>query len=212
MRAAHARHDAGVRTLHTRRVLDSLVPAILEQRVTGLEASRAWRGLVRQFGEPSPGAGHVDGCPADLMVAPDASGWRDVPSWAWHRAGVDPGRAGTALRAAQRAPSLERLSDRPPAEARSALRCLPGAGVWTAAEVAVRAWGDRDAVSFGDYHLAGTVVFALTGRHGGTDEQMGHLLEPWTGQRTRAVRLLVLHCGHPPRRGPRATITDHRRR
>jgi len=212
MRAAHARHDAGIRTLHTRRVLDCLVPAILEQRVTGLEASRAWRDLVRRFGEPSPGAGRVAGCPPDLMVAPDAEGWREVPSWAWHRAGVDAGRAGTALRAAQRATSLERLSDRPPAEAGSALRSLPGVGGWTAAEVAVRAWGDRDAVSFGDYHLAGTVVFALTGRPGGTDEQMAELLEPWAGQRARAVRLLVLHCGHPPRRGPRAAITDHRGR
>lgn len=212
MAAAHARFDAGIRTLRTTRVLDALVPAVLEQRVTGLEASRAWRDLVGRFGEPAPGAGEVAGAPADLMLGPDAQGWREVPSWAWHRAGVDAGRARTVLRAAQRGPSLEALSGLPPAQASAALRSIPGIGVWTAAEVAVRAWGDRDAVSFGDFHLAGAVVHALTGRRGGTDAQMAALLAPWAGHRARAVRLLVLHCGHPPRRGPRAAITDHRRR
>ena len=83
--------------------------------------------------------------------------------------------------------------------------------VWTAAEVAVRAWGDRDAVSFGDFHVARAVVHALTGRTDGDDDQMAELLTPWAGQRARAVRLLQLHSGHtPPRRGPRSTITDHR--
>jgi len=212
MAAAHARFDAGLRTLRTRRVLDSLVPAILEQRVTGLESRRAWLALVRGFGEPAPGAGRVPGCPADLMVPPDAGAWRGVPSWAWHRAGVDPGRAGTVLRVAQREVAVERLSERSAEQARTALTSVPGVGTWTAAEVAVRAWGDRDAVSFGDYHLAGTVVHALTGRRDGTDEQMAELLAPWAGQRARAVRLLVAHCGHPPRRGPRAAITDHRSR
>jgi 3-methyladenine DNA glycosylase/8-oxoguanine DNA glycosylase len=212
MAVAHARFDAGIRTLRTSRVLDALVPAVLEQRVTGREAARAWRDLVGQFGERAPGAGEVEGCPADLMLSPDAQRWREVPSWAWHRAGVDAGRAATVVRAAQRGPRLEGLCELPPAEAGAALRSLPGIGAWTAAEVAVRAWGDRDAVSFGDFHLAGTVVHALTGRRGGTDAQMAELLEPWAGQRARAVRLLVLQCGHPPRRGPRAAITDHRRR
>jgi 3-methyladenine DNA glycosylase/8-oxoguanine DNA glycosylase len=198
--------------VRTGRVLDAVVPAVLEQRVTGLEATRAWRTLVGQFGEPAPAAGEVEGCPPDLMLSPDAPAWQAVPSWAWHRAGVDSGRAGTVLRAAQRGPRLEELCGLPPTEASAALRSIPGIGQWTAAEVALRAWGDRDAVPFGDFHLAGAVVHALTGRRGGTDAQMAELLVPWAGQRARAVRLLVLHRGHPPRRGPRATITDHRRR
>ena len=146
------------------------------------------------------------------MVAPDGPGWARIPSWAWHRAGVDPGRARTITTAAGRAEALERLSDRSPAEAGEALRSLPGIGVWTAAEVGVRAWGHRDAVSFGDFHLARAIVHALTGRTDGDDEQMAEVLTPWAGQRARAVRLLQLHSGHSaPRRGPRATITDHRR-
>ena len=36
-------------------VLESLVPAILEQKVTGQEARRAWLGLIRAHGEPAPG-------------------------------------------------------------------------------------------------------------------------------------------------------------
>ena len=107
---------------------------------------------------------------------------------------------------------MERLSQRSPTEAGRALRSLPGVGIWTAAEVGVRAWGDRDAVSFGDFHLARAIVHALTGRTDGDDEQLAELLTPWAGQRARAVRLLQLLSGHTiPRRGPRAAITDHRR-
>lgn len=216
MATADRRFGRGWRVLRTERVLEALVPAVLEQRVTGREASRAWAQLVREFGEPAPGpAGSgagTAGSPAPrLVVPPDGPGWARIPSWAWHRAGVDPGRARTISTAAARAEALERLSDRPPQEAAQALRSLPGIGIWTAAEVGVRAWGDRDAVSFGDFHLAGAIVHALTGRSDGDDAQMAELLTPWAGQRARAVHLLQLHAGHTaPRRGPRATITDHR--
>lgn len=228
MAEAHRRFGAGWRVARTTRVLESLVPAVLEQRVTGKQARSAWSHLVRQFGDPAPGpppptppraGGPIASTGsgpihpgAGLFAAPDALGWARVPSWAWHRAGVDPGRARTIVLAARRGDSLERLSARPAADAGQALRTLPGIGVWTAAEVGVRAWGDRDAVSFGDYHLAGSVVHALTGRTDGDDEQLAELLTPWAGQRARAVRLLLLHTGHSqPRRGPRSTITDHRR-
>ena len=228
MVAAYRRFGPGWRVLRTSRVLEALVPAVLEQRVTGLEASRAWARLVMRFGEPAPGpAGSGAGVQGSggsarpgsgpgavapgLFVAPDGPGWARIPSWAWHQAGVDPGRARTITTCAERVDALERLSDRPPEEAARALRSLPGVGVWTAAEVGVRAWGDRDAVSFGDFHLSRTIVHALTGRADGDDEQMAELLRPWAGQRARAVRLLQLHSGHtPPRRGPRAAITDHR--
>ncbi len=229
MAAAHRRFGPGWRVLRTTRVVEALVPAVLEQRVTGVEANRAWAGLVRRFGEPAPGpagsgsdraAGNgpiVGGAgrlgSSGLVVAPDGPGWARIPSWAWHRAGVDPGRARTIITAAGRADALERMSGRSPEDARQALRSLAGIGGWTAAEVGVRAWGDRDAVSFGDFHLARAVVHALTGRTDGDDDQLAELLTPWAGQRARAVRLLQLHSGHAaPRRGPRAPITDHRAR
>lgn len=204
MATAFHRFGVGWRVPRTGRVLESLVPAILEQRVTGLEATRAWSRLVREFGERAPG-------PAGLWLAPDGAGWARVPSWAWHRAGVDPGRARTIVRAASRSAALERLSQLSPADAVATLTMLPGVGDWTAAEVAVRAWGHPDAVSFGDFHLAAFVCWALTGQRGGTDAEMATLLVPWAGQRARAVRMLELDCPRPPARGPRATVTDHRR-
>lgn len=213
MAGAYRRFGTGWRVLRTGRVLEALVPAVLEQRVTGLEAKSAWANLVRQFGDPAPAPGpdwQHRSAPA-LFVPPDGGDWGAIPTWAWHRAGVDPGRARTIVSAARRAEALERLSGRDPASAAAALRSLPGIGGWTAAEVAVRAWGDIDAVSFGDFHVARVIVHALTGRHGGTDEQLAALLMPWAGQRARAVRMLELQGGHVPRRGPRAAITDHRR-
>ena len=53
---------------------------------------------------------------------------------------------------------------RPPAaEARARLQALPGVGRWTWAEVAQRALGLPDEVSFGDYHVAKDIGWALTG-------------------------------------------------
>lgn len=209
MAAAWRRFAAGLRITRTGRALEALAPAILEQRVTGVESRRAWRWLVVRHGEPAPGP--TPG-PESLRVPPEAPRWAQVPSWDFHRAGVDPGRARALVAAAGRAAAIEALSGRSPEQACAALATLPGIGAWTAAEVAVRAWGHIDAVSFGDAHVARTVTHALTGRLDGDDSTAAELLRPWSGQRARAVRLLELHVGPQPRRGPRATITDHRAR
>jgi 3-methyladenine DNA glycosylase/8-oxoguanine DNA glycosylase len=82
-------------------------------------------------------------------------------------------------------------------------------GEWTAAEVAVRALGDTDAVSVGDYHLAGLVGWALVGRPV-DDEEMLALLEPWRPQRARVIRLIELSGVAKPRFGPRMAVQDHR--
>ena len=46
-----ARRAPGLRLPKTGAVLEALVPAILEQKVTGAEAFHGFRGLVRAFGE-----------------------------------------------------------------------------------------------------------------------------------------------------------------
>ncbi|MFM9035131.1 MAG: DNA-3-methyladenine glycosylase family protein [Mycobacterium sp.] len=182
----------------TGRVLEALIPAVLEQRVQGVEAFRSWRLLVNRYGTPAPGP-----APAAMRVPPPASAWRSIPSWEYHRANVDPGRMRTLVGCAARADALERLAARPPAEARAAMMSLPGVGVWTAAETAQRALGDADALSVGDYHLAGMIGWTLLG-HAIDDAAMEELLEPQRPHRYRAVRLLeVSRLAYSPRRGPR---------
>ena len=85
----------------------------------------------------------------------------------------------------------------------AALRAFPGIGPWTAAEVGIRALGDPDAVSVGDFHIPSMVAWALAGEPRGTDDRMLELLEPYRGQRGRVTRLLELAGFEAPRRGPR---------
>lgn len=202
--AAHLRVPH-LRLGRTDRVVEALVPAVLEQRVTGKDAFRAWRLLVTKFGGPAPGP-----APARMRVPPPADVWCRIPSWEFHLANVDPGRARTVVGCAQRAQSLERLSSRAPENARKALMSLPGVGVWTAAEVAQRAWGDPDALSVGDYHLSNVVGSTLLG-HRIDDDEMLRLLAPLRPHRYRATRLLeVSGMARNPRFGPRLAVPDLR--
>ncbi|MFI5500235.1 DNA-3-methyladenine glycosylase family protein [Nocardia asteroides] len=197
----------GLRMLRTGLVFESLVPAILEQKVHTKSSFAAWRSLVREFGTAAPGP-----APAGLMVAPDARTWQHIPSWKYHRANVGPQRAQTIVRAARVADSIERTAALPPEQAARRLRSLPGIGVWTVAETAQRAFGDADALSVGDYHLAATVGWSLLG-HPIDDDAMVEYLEPLRPHRYRAVRLLALSGqAVKPKFGPRTPITDHRHR
>ncbi|MHA7287103.1 DNA-3-methyladenine glycosylase family protein [Arthrobacter sp. MDT3-44] len=202
--------DPGLRLPASRRMLDTVARAILEQKVTGIEAKRAWRYLLTRYGDAAPGAGEF--APAELRLPPTAEQWRRVPSWDWHKAGVDSKRSATILRAALVASGLERLASLPGGEAvRAGLRSIPGIGVWTVAEVVQRTHGCPDSISVGDYHLAAYVGAALTGRR--TDDAgMIELLEPWRGQRQRVVRSLYSSGFRKPTFGPRLSPEDHRRR
>lgn len=201
------RRHRGWRVPRTGLVMEALVPAVLEQKVTGREAWRAWRHLLRAYGEPAPGPAAA--MPTGLRVPPTADVWRRVPSWEWHRAGVDRARSSTVVSAAGASGRLEQVSALAHAEAARRLRSLPGIGVWTAAEVAQRALGDPDAVSVGDFHLPSLVGWALVGERV-DDDGMLELLEPYRGHRYRAVRMVELSGVHPPRRGPRLRPRDHR--
>lgn len=203
--AAALRRAPHLRLGKSGRVLEALIPAILEQRVPGADAFRSWWVLVTKYGTAAPGP-----APAAMRVPPSADTWRTIPSWEFHRANVDPGRARTIVGCATRAPSLERLCARPAESAREAMMSLPGVGVWTAAEVAQRAFGDADALSIGDYHIAKMVGWTLVG-HPVDDAGMVELLEPVRPHRYRAVRLLeVSGLAHEPRRGARLPVQNIR--
>lgn len=201
---AHRRRP-GLRLCRTGLVLESLIPSILEQKVTTDEAYRAWRLLVRKFGTPAPGP-----APEGMHVMPDPRTWALIPSWEWHRAGVDNKRASTVLRAVRVARRLEEAAAMPLPDAARRLELIPGIGPWTSAETLQRATGAPDAVTVGDLHLPGIVGYALTGRRDVDDAGMLELLEPYAdaGQRHRAVRLIMLTGRAPARRVPKMPRWD----
>src|SRR5262252_8442868 len=187
------------------RVFEALIPAVLEQKVVGAEAKRAWRLLLLRFGDQAPGP-----APPGMRVCPPPRTWARIPSWEWHRAGVELVRARTIIGAARVAHRVEEITTMPSAEADRRLQSLSGIGPWTSAEIRQRACGDPDAVSVGDYHLPSIVGWALT-RQKVDDAGMLELLAPYAGHRHRAARLLVLSGMGPPRRGPRNAPRDYRR-
>jgi len=202
--AAAALRHPGLRVPRTGRVVEALVPAVLEQKVTGKEARQAFCLLAHRFGTPAPGP-----APEGMCLPPTAQAWRTIPSWEWHRAGVDPKRSRTICHAMRYASRLEEAAGMAPGAAARRLSAVPGIGPWTVAEVAQRALGDSDALSVGDYHLSQSVGWALAGRPL-DDDGMVALLEPWRPHRYRVVRLLECSGFTKPRFGPRMTVQDHR--
>jgi 3-methyladenine DNA glycosylase/8-oxoguanine DNA glycosylase len=200
-----ARQLRGLRIGRSGRVLEALVPAILEQKVTGAEASRAYRGISARWGEPAPGPAGSHG----MLVPPDPVVLARTPYFEFHPVGLERRRAELIRAVAREAPRLERLAetatcpDGDLAQAYRSLRAFAGIGPWTAAEVGQRAFGDPDAVSVGDAHLPDLVAWALAGEPRGTDERMLELLEPYAGQRGRVIRLLEASEIRVPRFGPR---------
>jgi 3-methyladenine DNA glycosylase/8-oxoguanine DNA glycosylase len=201
-----SRCNPGLRLLRTDQVIEALVPAILEQKVTGVEARRAWRYLLRKYGDAAPGP-----APDGMRVIPSADVWRRIPSWEWHRAGVGPQRSATIMRVVAVAESLERITrvELAGGEVSRRLRSIVGVGIWTAAETTQRSHGDPDSPSFGDYHLPALVGYALRGSPV-DDDGMLELLAPFAGHRQRVVRLILASGVRKPMRGARMTIQDHR--
>lgn len=203
----HRRHP-DLRIGRTDLVFDALVGAIMEQKVTSMQAFSAWRSIVTWYGERAPGP-----TPRPMFAPPDVQGWRHVPSWAWHRAGLEPPQSRTIVESARRGEAIVRAATSAvDGEARDRVFIsLRGVGIWTSAETRIRAFGDPDAVSTGDYHLAHQIGFALTG-HRTDDDGMLELLEPFAGHRQRVIRLIYAGSALEPRRGPRLHPEDHRDR
>jgi 3-methyladenine DNA glycosylase/8-oxoguanine DNA glycosylase len=199
------RRTPGLRLCATGAVFQQLAPTVLEQRVTGLEAYRSWGKLVRGTSGRAPG-------PLELWLPPDPACLAALPYMRFHDHEIEAGRANTIRRAAGRAAGLERFAERAPADAERALRSLPGIGAWTSAIVVGVTHGDPDAVPVGDYGLPGLVGAVLANEPGAGDERMLELLEPFAGQRWRAMRLISIAGGYQARRAPRARIRSLRGR
>jgi 3-methyladenine DNA glycosylase/8-oxoguanine DNA glycosylase len=199
------RRNPGLRLCATGGIFEALAPTVLEQRVSGLEAYRSWRRLVRGMSERAPG-------PLELWLPPDPTALAPRPYTAFHDFEIEAGRANTIRRAAARAEGLERFAQRTPAEATRALTSLPGIGAWTSAIVVGLTHGDPDAVPIGDYGLPGLVGHVLADERDADDARMLELLEPYAGHRWRVMRLLSIGGSYPARRAPRARIRTLRGR
>lgn len=210
-----ARRRPNLRIGWTGAVFEALFPAILEQKVTGTEASRAYHGLIAALGEPAPGPASLVG-DLELRLQVEPGIVAALPYHAFHPFGLEQRRAEVVRRVAAAAAALEQLADLPGSRlevgvvATAALQRHPGIGPWTAAEVTFRALGDPDALSVGDFHLKNLVAFALAGAPRATDDRMLELLEPWRGHRARVIRLLELSGIAAPRYGPRLAPNDFR--
>jgi 3-methyladenine DNA glycosylase/8-oxoguanine DNA glycosylase len=201
LRDLHRRHP-GLRICRTEAVFEAAMATIMEQRVQGRDAWRSWRAMVRTLGDPAPGP-----LPS-LFVPPAPELVARTPYFAFHPFGLERRRAETLRRASASARHLVATLDLPLDAARARLDAVPGLGPWSAAEIALVALGDADAVSAGDYHLPHQVSWALAGEPRGSDERMLELLEPYRGHRGRVLRLLSVAGIQAPRFGPRLPLRD----
>jgi 3-methyladenine DNA glycosylase/8-oxoguanine DNA glycosylase len=189
----------GVKLTRTGNAVEVLIPAVLEQKVTGLEARRAYRRLALALGEPAPG-------PVDLTTPPDPAAVAALPSFRFHPFGVERRRAERLIGLCRRAGEIDALTTIEAADARERLGAFRGIGPWTAAEVTRLALADADAVSVGDYHLPNIVAWALAGEPRADDARMLELLEPYAGHRGRVQLLLEAAGIRAPKFGPRADV------
>lgn len=193
------RRNRGLRIGRTDRVFESIVPAILGQKIATKEAHRHQRALTRRFSEPAPG-------PLDLRLPVAAAILAEAPYWQMHELGIERQRADLLRFVAKRAGRLEEITTMTSEAAFARLTAFPGVGPWTAALVMGSALGDADAVPVGDYHLPNTVSWALAKEPRADDRRMLELLEPYRGQRGRVVRLLKAGGIHAPKYGPKTAI------
>lgn len=181
-----------------------LLPAILGQRVTAVEALRQWREIVRDYGTLAPGP------MKSLLLPPAPQVLAEIPYFTLHAYGVEKKRADTLAEVGRQGDRLIRFdfSAMHPSEATASLSHIRGVGVWTAAVAGGLAFGDPDALQVGDFHVKNTASWALNGIARGTDEEMVQSMAPYAGQRHRVMRWLELAGWRAPARGARQRIVS----
>ncbi len=187
------------------RAAESFGLALLAQKVQGAEAARSTAALIRLLGTAAS---------SGLTAYPGRAALHAVPATALRPHGISARSARALQLFAADEPAAQRLvAARDWDGLDSLVRRIPGCGVWTSAETRLFL-GDADAVSYGDFHTATTVGWAI-GERSESDEAMAELLEPFAGHRGRVVRLIehAARAGLVPvkaRRGPRAAVAAHR--
>ena len=193
------KRSRGLRIGRSAAVVETLIPTILEQKVTGIEARRSWHKIIRAYGETAPG-------PFELMLPPHPSVLASVPYFELHPLGVERKRASIVQAVCSYAMRLEETDGLDLPSAYRRLRAVPGVGPWTAAHAGMIALGDPDAVVVGDLHLPSLVAWKMAGEPRADDRRMLELLEPYRGHRARVIRLLEGSPGHAPSYAPRLRL------
>ncbi|HUP21463.1 MAG TPA: DNA-3-methyladenine glycosylase 2 family protein [Thermoanaerobaculia bacterium] len=196
------RRRPGLRLPRTGAVLETLLPTVLAQKVSGKEAGQSWLALVRRHGERAPGPA---GAP-ELWLSPTVETLRSLAYEDFHPFGIERRRAETLRRVAARAGRLQEALAMPLPAAYARLQALEGIGPWSAAKVLLVAAGDPDAVPVGDYNLPALVAWNLAHEPRADDARMLELLEPYLGRRARVLQLLHVAGENPPRFGPRQEL------
>jgi 3-methyladenine DNA glycosylase/8-oxoguanine DNA glycosylase len=190
------RRHPGMRIPATGLLTERLVPIVLEQKVTGMEARRAYRAMTLALGEPAPGE-------LGLSLPPSLERMAELPYERLHPFGIERRRALVLRDLARRSTWIDAAAEVPLEQARERLRSIPGIGPWSVAEVSRLSLSDADAVSVGDFHVPNIVSWALAHEVRGTDERMLELLELYAPHRGRAQRLIEMSGIKPPAFGPR---------
>ena len=193
------RRRPGLRLARTHRVVDVLVPSILQQLVTWEDAAHAYARLVRAHGSPAPG-------PLGLMLPPRAEDLAAVSRSHLMAAGALGKQADTIRRVLSVRRRMEECTTMSADDAARRLQAVPGVGAWTANIVMLRGLGFPDAVPTGDVHIPHNVAWLLAGEPRADDARMLELLEPFRGHRGRLIRLMQAAGVTAPRRGPRSPL------
>jgi 3-methyladenine DNA glycosylase/8-oxoguanine DNA glycosylase len=197
----HRQHP-GVRITRSGLVVDSLLRAVVGQKVTGTQARQSFRRMIRAAGESAPG-------PRPDVMLPADPGWiASLDYSTFHPWGIERKRAEIMLEVARRSRRLEDAAHLPLVDAYRRITAVRGIGPWSAAWVGQQALGDADAVLVGDYHIPNTVAWALAAEDRADDDRMLELLEPFRPHRARVVRLLGAGGISAPKYGPRAPLRD----
>ena len=205
VRRAHRNHP-GLRIGASGALYHELLPVILGQRGTGVEAVSQWRRLTARLGAVAPGPDPT------LRLPPAPAALLAHPAWWYHPLGIEAKRSNALRTVAAHASRITEWSSLPPAEAAAKLSLLPGIGAWTIGSTLGPSHGDPDAVPVGDYHVPNMVAWALAGEPRGTDFRMLDLLAPYAGQRGRVITLLGKDGHGAPKFGPRQRIQPMYRR
>ncbi|GMQ94805.1 MAG: 3-methyladenine DNA glycosylase [Acidimicrobiia bacterium] len=193
----------GLRLGSTADVHGSVVGAVLGQVVTRKEGKRSLRCIMRAYGEPAPGPN------SGLTMFPTPEVLSSLSYEELHRHGVERRRAATVIEVSRRSKRLTEILSMKHDEAEERLLAVRGVGPWTAAIVMGQAYGDRDAVPTGDYHLPNTVAWALAGEARGDDDRMLELLEPYRPFRRYVVTAIKQSGIKAPKYGPRTALRRH---